>query len=55
MAVTVANAPINLIGDKLAVQNNLPVDDLAPFAMALGASTAGGNAAQLGATVKVPS
>ena len=54
MAVTVANAPINLIGDKLAVQDNLPVDDFAPFAMALGASTAGGNAAQLGDTVKVP-
>ncbi len=54
MAVTVANAPINLIGDKLAVQNNLSVDDLAPFAMELGASTAGGNSAQLGDTVKVP-
>jgi len=54
MAVTVANAPINLIGDKLAVQNNLSVDDLSPFAMELGASTAGGNSAQLGDTVKVP-
>lgn len=54
MAVTVANAPINLIGDKLAVQNNLAVDDLVPFSMALGASTAGGNSAQLGDTVKVP-
>jgi len=54
MAITVANAPITLIGDKLAVQNNLPVDDLSPFSMALGASTAGGNAAQLGDTVKVP-
>lgn len=54
MAITVANAPINLIGDKLAVQNNLSVDDLAPFSMALGASTAGGNSAQLGDTVKVP-
>ncbi len=54
MAVTVANAPINLIGNKLAVQNNLSVDDLAPFAMELGASTAGGNSAQLGDTVKVP-
>ena len=54
MAVTVANAPINLIGDKLAVQNNLSVDDLNPFAMSLGAQTAGGNSAQLGDTVKVP-
>lgn len=54
MAITVANAPITLIGDKLAVQENLPVDDLTPFSMALGASTAGGNAAQLGDTVKVP-
>ena len=54
MAVTVANAPINLIGDKLAVQNNLSVDDLVPFAMSLGAQTAGGNSAQLGDTVKVP-
>lgn len=52
--ITVANAPITLIGDKLAVQDNLPVDDLSPFSMALGASTAGGNAAQLGDTVKVP-
>ena len=54
MSMTVANAPITLIGDKLAVQENLPVDDLSPFSMALGASTAGGNAAQLGDTVKVP-
>ncbi len=54
MAITVANAPITLIGDKLAVQNNLAVDDLSPFSMALGASTSGGNAAQLGDTVKVP-
>ena len=54
MAVTVANAPINLIGDKLAVQSNLSVDDLVPFAMSLGAQTAGGNSAQLGDTVKVP-
>ncbi len=54
MAITVANAPINLIGDKLAVQANLSVDDLSPFSMALGASTAGGNAAQMGDTVKVP-
>ena len=54
MAVTVANAPINLIGDKLAVQKNLSVDDLTPFAMSLGAQTAGGNSAQLGDTVKVP-
>ncbi len=54
MAITVANAPINLIGDKLAVQANLSVDDLSPFRMALGASTSGGNAAQMGDTVKVP-
>ncbi len=54
MAVTLANADINVLAAEACVQENLPVDDLRVHALNLNALTAGGSPSVFGDTVKVP-
>jgi len=54
MAVTLANADINVLAAEACVQENLVVDDLRVHALNLNALTAGGSPSVYGDTVKVP-
>jgi hypothetical protein len=54
MAVTLANADINVLAAEACVQENLVVDDLRVHALNLNALTAGGSPSVFGDTVKVP-
>jgi hypothetical protein len=54
MAVTLANADINVLAAEACVQENLVVDDLSVHSLNLNALTAGGSPSVFGDTVKVP-